>query len=279
MQRKPLRKGISCCSRCLAENSGSDLQKSLGPGTSLHAGRHQWRRPHGVPAGSGRSLIHAHLADWPSWVTELAQRRIRDRRDLLWRLPALSPGRDPGAEAAGHQGPCPRRRISPPQLGDLRAGWRERLFGSDLGRSRSGATAADCGEPEQKLHASNLRYCLAGFSYYFWTFMLTPVFPRYETHRELDIVGEADAVAAAPADLAVPAQPHGARAEGHRAPGQAGPSRAAPAQWRFADQGHIRVSARRGISSSIALPSSRRAARRIRFWCSRTIRSTAASST
>ncbi len=44
---------------------------------------------------------------------------------------------------------------------------------------------------EVELQATNFRYCFAGFLYYFWTFMLAPVFPRYETHRDLDIVGEA----------------------------------------------------------------------------------------
>lgn len=43
---------------------------------------------------------------------------------------------------------------------------------------------------EIKLHGSNLRYCTAGFLYYWWTWLLTPLFPRYEAHRDLEIFGE-----------------------------------------------------------------------------------------
>lgn len=44
---------------------------------------------------------------------------------------------------------------------------------------------------EAKLHATNFQYAFAGIAYYFWCFMLTPLFPRYLSHRDLDIVGDA----------------------------------------------------------------------------------------
>ena len=44
---------------------------------------------------------------------------------------------------------------------------------------------------EHIVQGSNWNYCWAGIVYYFWTFLLTPLFPRYQTHRDLDIVGEA----------------------------------------------------------------------------------------
>ena len=44
---------------------------------------------------------------------------------------------------------------------------------------------------EHMLQASNLHYSFAGIGYYVWTLLLTPLFPRYQTHRDLDIVGEA----------------------------------------------------------------------------------------
>ena len=44
---------------------------------------------------------------------------------------------------------------------------------------------------EAKLHGSNFRYAMAGIYYYLWTLLLTPLFPRYISHRDLDIVGEA----------------------------------------------------------------------------------------
>lgn len=44
---------------------------------------------------------------------------------------------------------------------------------------------------EVELKGSQGHYMFSGFAHYFWTFMLTPVFPRYISHRDLDIVGEA----------------------------------------------------------------------------------------
>ena len=43
---------------------------------------------------------------------------------------------------------------------------------------------------EHMLQASNLHYSFAGIGYNFWTLLLVPLFPRYKTHRDLDIVGE-----------------------------------------------------------------------------------------
>ena len=46
-------------------------------------------------------------------------------------------------------------------------------------------------DAEVKIKGAHWHYMLSGFAHYFWTFMLTPAFPRYVSHRELDIVGEA----------------------------------------------------------------------------------------
>jgi capsular polysaccharide export protein len=46
-------------------------------------------------------------------------------------------------------------------------------------------------DDETKLHATNLRYAFAGILYYAWSWLLTPAFPRYVSHRDLDILGEA----------------------------------------------------------------------------------------
>ena len=44
---------------------------------------------------------------------------------------------------------------------------------------------------EHMLQASNWNYSFAGIAYYFWTLMLMPLFPCYQTHRDLDSIGEA----------------------------------------------------------------------------------------
>lgn len=46
-------------------------------------------------------------------------------------------------------------------------------------------------KPEVELKGTHWHYVLSGFLHYFWTFMLTPLFPRYQSHRDIDIVGEA----------------------------------------------------------------------------------------
>jgi capsular polysaccharide export protein len=43
---------------------------------------------------------------------------------------------------------------------------------------------------EKTLKASNMSYAMAAIRYYFWTWLFTPMFPRYTSHRDLDIIGE-----------------------------------------------------------------------------------------
>lgn len=82
--------------------------------------------------------------------------------------------------------------------GYLRPNWVTCESGGVNGHSVLARTELDDVEPlepfrsgETKLHASNLRYAFAGISYYSWSWFLTPLFPRYMSHRDLDILGEA----------------------------------------------------------------------------------------
>ncbi|WP_373502106.1 hypothetical protein [Aestuariivirga sp.] len=130
------------------------------------------------------------LADWPSWVTNLA--RAESVTDVIC-YGDCRPYHRAAIQALKPLG----IRVHVLEEGYLRPNWV--TCEPDGVNGFSALTSVDLdlvpqqpvATAEQKLHASNLRYCLAGFSYYFWTFMLVPVFPRYETHRELDIVGEA----------------------------------------------------------------------------------------
>ena len=138
-----------------------------------------------------RSIAYTRsLADWPSWISALVQAEAVT--DLVC-YGDCRPYHRAAIQALKPLGV----RIHVLEEGYLRPNWVtcetdgvngfSALTTIDLDRVPPQPTA----KTERNLHASNLRYCLAGFSYYFWTFMLTPMFPRYETHRELDIVGEA----------------------------------------------------------------------------------------
>lgn len=61
----------------------------------------------------------------------------------------------------------------------------------DLDRIDQTRLAQGADRPEVELRGSNRHYMVSGFLHYFWTLLLTPAFPRYVPHRELDILGEA----------------------------------------------------------------------------------------
>jgi len=61
----------------------------------------------------------------------------------------------------------------------------------DLDRIDETRLVSGAEPPEVELKGSNRHYMASGFLHYFWTLLLTPAFPRYVSHRELDILGEA----------------------------------------------------------------------------------------
>ncbi len=148
-----------------------------------------------VDARFGKKLIFRRsFADWPAWLTALAARRhVTDivlygdcRPYHRAAIAALRP-----MDIAVHV----------LEEGYLRPNWitcerdgvngNSRFVGLDLGGVDK-AKLADSGRaPEPEFEGSQFRYMLSGFIYYFCSLLLTPLFPRYVAHRDLDILGEA----------------------------------------------------------------------------------------
>ena len=148
-------------------------------------------------AGSvfGRMIRYRRsLADWPHWISDLASREtvtdvicygdcrpyhraaIAALKPLGITVHVLEEGYlRPNwitCEADGVNGYSPLTRI------DL-----DSIDGSYL--------EGMPGNPEVELKSTHWNYVLAGIGYYFWSLMLTPLFPRYQSHRDLDVVSEA----------------------------------------------------------------------------------------
>ena len=139
----------------------------------------------------GRTIAYfKSYADWPSWIAEFA------RKEGVTDLICYGDCRPYHRVAIQTLKPL-GIRIFVLEEGYLRPNWitcemngvNGHSVLTDLDLDRVPALARP--PEEEKLPGSNLRYCLAGIAYYFWTFLLTPMFPRYERHRELDVIGEA----------------------------------------------------------------------------------------
>lgn len=134
------------------------------------------------------------FADWPHWLAEKVQRKnITDlicygdcrpyHREAITALQALGV------------------RVHVLEEGYLRPNWITCEPGGVNGNSSltrinlDGIDAARLAGPDQnsevELHGAHWHYMMSGFAHYFWTFLLTPLFPRYISHRDLDILGEA----------------------------------------------------------------------------------------
>lgn len=66
-----------------------------------------------------------------------------------------------------------------------------RLVDLDLARIDEAKIDGAANPAEMQFASSQLRYMLAGFAYYAWQMLLTPLFPRYVPHRDLSVTGEA----------------------------------------------------------------------------------------
>ena len=131
------------------------------------------------------------LADWPAWIEEFV------RREGVTDLICYGDCRNYHQAAIRTLKPL-NIAIHVLEEGYLRPNWVTCESGGVNGNSVLARIDLDRVEPlapvihnETKLHASNIRYAAAGINYYAWTFALTPLFPRYESHRDLDILGEA----------------------------------------------------------------------------------------
>ena len=148
-----------------------------------------------VDARFGKKLIFRRsFADWPAWLTALAARRhVTDivlygdcRPYHRAAIAALRP-----MDIAVHV----------LEEGYLRPNWitcerdgvngNSRFVGLDLGGVDKAKLADGGRAPEPEFEGSQFRYMLSGFIYYFCSLLLTPLFPRYVAHRDLDILGEA----------------------------------------------------------------------------------------
>jgi capsular polysaccharide export protein len=130
------------------------------------------------------------FADWPSWITSFVQ--AEGITDLIC-YGDCRPYHRAAIDALKPLG----IRVHVLEEGYLRPNWITCELNGVNGYSALTELDLDKVPPlpappeEHKLKASNISYCLAGIRYYFWTFMLAVLFPRYELHRDLDIVGEA----------------------------------------------------------------------------------------
>ena len=142
----------------------------------------------------GITLYRRSLSDWPQWLTGLAaHQKVTD----LICYGDCRPYHRAAVSALEPLGVA----IHVLEEGYLRPNWitceaggvngNSALTRVNLDRIDALRLGAEADEPEQKFKGAHWHYMLSGFIHYFWTLLLTPMFPRYESHRELDIVGEA----------------------------------------------------------------------------------------
>ncbi len=143
----------------------------------------------------GKSLIYKRaFADWPAWIAATAA------REKITDLVIYGDCR-PYHRAAMAQLKPLGIRVHVLEEGYLRPNWvtceAEGVNGNSvftkLDLDAVDSTGLDPYDPgkEAQIRGSHIRYMITGFSYYCWTWFLTPLFPRYVSHRELDIIGEA----------------------------------------------------------------------------------------
>jgi len=131
------------------------------------------------------------LADWPAWIEDFV------RREGVTDLICYGDCRNYHQVAIRTSKPL-GVAVHVLEEGYLRPNWVTCESGGVNGNSVLARIDLDRVDPltpvtrnETKLHGSNIRYAAAGINYYAWSFALTPFFPRYESHRDLDILGEA----------------------------------------------------------------------------------------
>ncbi len=148
-----------------------------------------------VDARLGRKLIFRRsFADWPAWLTATV------RREGITDIVLYGDCRPYHRAAMAAVKPL-GVAVHVLEEGYLRPNWitceRDGVNGNsrfvDLDLEDIDDAVLDAGEPapETDFVGSQLRYMLAGINYYFCSLILTPFFPRYEAHRDLDILGEA----------------------------------------------------------------------------------------
>jgi capsular polysaccharide export protein len=153
---------------------------------------------------NGGDLVHGGLGmvtpyrrsldDWAAWVTALCARRAvtdivcyGDCRPYHRRaIAALKPlGIAVHVLEEGYLRPhwvtCERDGVN----------GHSKLVDLDLSLLDEDALDATPARGEDSFQSSPWHYAWAGFAYYLWAMLLTPLFPRYVSHRDLSIPGEA----------------------------------------------------------------------------------------
>jgi capsular polysaccharide export protein len=148
-----------------------------------------------VNARFGRKLIFRRsFADWPAWLTATV---VREHVTDIVLYGDCRPYHRAAIAAVKPLGVA----VHVLEEGYLRPNWitcerdgvngNSRFVDLDLDDIDDAALAACKPDPETDFVGSPLRYMLAGLNYYFCSLILTPLFPRYVAHRDLDILGEA----------------------------------------------------------------------------------------
>lgn len=148
-----------------------------------------------VDARLGRKLIFRRsFADWPAWLAATA---FRERITDIVLYGDCRPYHRAAIAAMKPLGIA----VHVLEEGYLRPNWitcerdgvngNSRFVGLDLDDVDDAGLAAREPAAETEFEGSQLRYMLAGLTYYFCSLILTPFFPRYIAHRDLDILGEA----------------------------------------------------------------------------------------
>lgn len=142
----------------------------------------------------GCRLYRRSFADWPAWIADIAL------GEGITDLVVYGDCRPYHRVAMAQLKPL-GVRIHVLEEGYLRPNWityeadgvngNSVVAGLDLSQTGGPALEERAPPSEVQLHSTHLRYMLAGFIYYVWALVLTPLFPRYVSHRDLDIAGEA----------------------------------------------------------------------------------------
>lgn len=148
-----------------------------------------------IDARFGKKLIFRRsFADWPAWLTATA---LRERVTDVVLYGDCRPYHRAAIAAMKPLGIA----IHVLEEGYLRPNWITCEHDGVNGNSHfvslgledidDAKLAASRPAPETEFEGSQFRYMLAGLTYYFCSLVLTPFFPRYVPHRDLDILGEA----------------------------------------------------------------------------------------
>lgn len=148
-----------------------------------------------MAGGRGRKLSYrGSLDEWPQWLVALW------RREGVTDIVCYGDCRPYHRLAIGALKPK-GVAVHVLEEGYLRPHWitcerdgvngHSKLAGIDLGRIDENKLDALTLQPEESFESPLWHYMWAGFVHYFWAMLLIPMFPRFESHRDLPVAAEA----------------------------------------------------------------------------------------